>query len=89
MQVGISWDIGPVIFKYFKKHYCPDCGEKLKLKRMIKELSSHSEEWQRRQMSNDMAAGEVFIVWHDFICSQCNKRLTIDEVKEIEKTKEI
>jgi len=73
------------IFVYFRKQYCPQCGNRLKRVKVSKIVNSNSEEsinFNFHTMDNYMI-GNVKFIWSEFRCQFCNKNYTIEELKKI------
>lgn len=70
-----------------KKHYCINCGKLLKKVKVSKIVNSNSPEakfFDFHTVDNFMI-GNVKFIWTEFLCSNCKKQFTIDEMRRIEK----
>ena len=76
-----------VIYTIFKKHYCPKCKTKLTRIKTSKIVNSKSPEAKNFDFSlgDGFMVGDVEFIWKEFYCPICGKRITIDEMKRIEK----
>ncbi len=72
---------------YFKKdHFCPDCGtklEKVAVSRVVNAKSPEAKDFDF-SMGNTYLVGDVQFTWDEFACPNCEKHLTVNEMKEIE-----
>lgn len=78
------------IYIFLKKHYCPQCSRLLKVIMSSREIIPGSEEADKLNLKFSMVggmyqSGAVKIICNEFECPQCNTRITIDRMKEIEK----
>lgn len=78
------------IYLYIKKHCCPHCGQRLKVAKVSRIIHPGSYEAKQLKMDFSMAGGvyqngNVKVIWHEFECPKCNCRITVDQMKEIEK----
>ncbi len=86
---NIQWIIKSPIYVNFKKHYCPYCQSLLKVEKVSTVLSAGSDEAQKLGLDFSMVggvyqSGKVKVIWKEFKCIQCNQRITIEKMKEIE-----
>ena len=75
------------IFYLMKKHYCPKCGSRLKKSLVSKVVNSESLEAKNYDFSNHdfgRMKGDVKFYWHDFLCMDCGKQITVAEMKRHE-----
>ena len=75
-------------YVYFKKHFCPNCGKKLKTHRIIKTVNSKSPEAKKYDFYLNMTAysGDVEFRIKCFQCSDCQLDIMFDDMKKHEKT---
>ena len=72
----------------FKNHFCPDCNEKLskvKVSRIVNSKSEEAKDFNFHFVEGYMI-GNVKFIWTEFQCPNCNRQITIDEMKQIEKS---
>ena len=71
----------------WKKHYCPECHERLKKIKVSKIVNSRSPEAKDFDFStfDSYMIGNVKFIWTEFQCPACGKQISIDEMKKIEK----
>ncbi len=75
------------ILYLLKKHYCPKCGSRLKKVLVSKVVKSDSLEAKNYDFSNydfGRMKGDVKFYWHDFLCPDCKKQITVNEMKNHE-----
>lgn len=75
------------IFYLMKKHYCPKCNAKVKKTLVSKIVNSNSLEAKNYDFSNydfGRMKGDVKFYWHDFLCLDCGKQITVGEMKRYE-----
>lgn len=71
----------------FKKHYCPNCGvalEKIKISKIVNSKSEEARNFEF-EFGESYMIGNVKFIWDEFQCPICKKRISIDEMKRIEK----
>ena len=70
-----------------KKHYCPACRTKLTLIKTSKIVNSKSPEAKNYDftLGDSFMVGDVEFIWKEFYCPTCKKRISIDEMRRIEK----
>ena len=80
--IGDSW-----FYTNLKKHCCPTCNEKLEVIKVSKVVNSKSQEAKNYDFSlgDSFMVGDVEFIWNEFYCPVCDKRVSIDEMKQIEK----
>ena len=76
-----------VIYTIFKKHYCPVCGTKLTRIKTSKIVNSKSPEAKNYNfvLGDSYMVGDVMFIWKDFYCTICDRKITVNEMKEIER----
>lgn len=97
MVHGVRY-IGKDAIYLSKKHYCPDCKTELKKVNVSKVLNSNSEEAKNMpkilsrtiigsrgiKFRNYNYLGNIKYVWKEFMCKNCHRHFTVEEMKEIE-----
>ena len=84
--VKYMYDFNP-IYAHFKKHYCPKCGERLKLKYISNVVNSNSAEAK----NYDFSFGDTFLVGNVefraryFYCPKCGLSISFKEMEKHEK----
>ena len=75
------------LYVNLKKHYCPDCKAKLEKQKVSKIVNSRSEEAKnfKFEFGESFMIGDVKFIWTEFYCPTCEKRISIDEMRRIEK----
>lgn len=79
-----------VVYTSFKKHYCPDCSNKLKTVKVSKVVNYKSPEakdydfYFGRPGQGVMVTGDAMFIWKEFECSNCARHFTVEELKKIE-----
>lgn len=71
------------IFVHCRKHRCPVCGGELGAVKVSRIVHSSSEEAKDFDFS-DMI-GNVKFIWTEFLCRDCGRNYSIDEICKIEK----
>lgn len=77
------------LYVYLKKHFCPICKTKLKIKYTSEIVNSNS----LRAKDFDFSLGDTFLVGDVefrtkcFYCPECNKYISFQKMKKIEKKK--
>ena len=76
-----------IIYTIFKKHYCPTCGTRLTRIRTSKIVNSRSPEAKNYDFSlgDSFMIGDVEFIWKEFYCPICKRRISIEEMRRIEK----
>lgn len=71
----------------WKKHYCPECHERLDKIKVSKIVNSKSPEAKDFDFStfDSYMIGNVKFIWTEFQCPVCGKQISIDDMKRIEK----
>lgn len=70
-----------------KKYYCPECNEilgKTKVYKIVNSNSPEAKNFDFHTVDNYMI-GDVKFIWTEFLCPKCNRQISIDEMKHIEK----
>lgn len=82
------YDANPV-WVHCKKHFCPECGSRLKLRKFRKTVNSRSPEAK----DYDFSVGKKFLVGDvefrtmSFYCPECEQDILFKEMKKYESTK--
>lgn len=76
------------IYVYWKKHYCPECRVRLTIKCSSRIVNSESLEAKGYDFSlgDTKLEGDVEFRKCYFWCEKCQKRITFEQMKEIERT---
>ena len=76
-----------IYFTRIKKHYCPECGERLGLIACSKVVNRKSEEARNFNFSigDSYMIGNIKFTWDEFICPKCERQFIVKELKRIEK----
>ena len=87
MKVGKKYVNNAIFYTIFKKHYCPVCGTKLTRLKTSRIVNSKSPEAKKYDftLGDSYMDGDVEIIWKEFYCQICKKRIPIDEMRRIEK----
>ena len=74
-------------FFFFKKHFCAECKTELTKIRTSKIVSSYSEEAEDYPFFNGETSyeGDARFVFWEFVCSNCNKHISIKAQRQQEK----
>lgn len=85
----IQWKVKNPFYVHLKKHKCPYCGVTLKTQKVSKIVNSNSEEAKNFdfQSFDTFMIGNVKFIWTEFLCPNCNRHFSIDEMKKIEQTR--
>lgn len=80
---GYSFKCDNPFYVFFKKHYCPECGNKLFRKKVSKIINSQSPSAKRYdfEVADMSIKGDMNFVHIEFYCSQCKKYYTVKEAK--------
>ena len=87
---GIKYINEDIIYISFKKHYCPNCKNKLKTVKVSKKIDSNSPEAKNYSFDvgslgdRFVVSGEVEFVQKEFDCPNCHKHFTVKELKKAE-----
>ena len=87
-MMGRKYFCNDVIYTIFKKHYCPVCETQLSRIKVSKIVNSKSPEAKNYDFSggDGFMVGDVEFIWDEFYCETCDKTISIDETKRIERT---
>lgn len=87
MLVGKKYVNNAIFYTIFKKHYCPVCGTKLARVKTSKIVNSRSPEAKKYDftLGDSFMVVDVEFIWKEFYCPTCKKRISIDEMRRIEK----
>ncbi len=88
MAKGKKYLNDDICYTVFKKHYCPQCGEKLKCIKASKVVNSSSPEAKNYDFgmgADSFMVGDVEFIWKEFYCEKCKKQISVSEMKQIEK----
>ena len=71
-------------FFVYRKHFCPECGAKLRVKKNAKVVDSASEEAKDYDFSNGAGfmVGNIRFVRTEFLCKACKKTYSVEEVRQ-------
>lgn len=89
MKSGIKYSLENPFYIYFKKHYCPSCKEKLRVRYKSEIIDSRSPQAKKYDFSlgDTFLSGEVEFKTPYFYCSACGVDISVYNMKEYEKTK--
>jgi len=78
------------LYIHLKKHYCPKCGNKVKVSDTKKTINSKSEEAKEYDFSvgDTYFVGEVEFRTKCFYCGQCGLSISVEKMREYEKAKQ-
>ncbi len=81
---GYSFRCEHLFYTLFKKHCCPNCGNKLLRKKVSEIVNSKSPEAEKYdfEVADITVKGDMKFTHIEFYCGQCNKYYTIKEAKE-------
>lgn len=87
MNIGIKYINNAMFYTLFKKHYCPNCKNKLKLVKKSKTVNSNSPEAKNYDfnLGDGFMEGNVKFVWKEFECAMCQKEFTVNEIRSTER----
>ena len=70
-------------FIYFKKHYCPCCGNKLARKKVSEVIHSDSDEAKNYdfEVADITVKGNMNFTHIEFFCPVCQRNYTVKEIK--------
>ena len=87
MKTAIKYVYDANLFYILKKHYCPHCGNRLQLKYDSKIINSKSPEAKDYDFSlvDSYLVGDVEFRTRYFYCSNCKMKISVREMKSIEK----
>lgn len=80
---GYGFTCESPFFVYFRRHYCPICGQKLLRKKVSKVVHSDSEEAKdyNFEIADNYVKGNVRFSHIEFFCPACQKYYTVKEAK--------
>ena len=80
---GYSFKCEHLFYTFFKKHYCPNCGNKLLRKKVSVVINSESSEAKDYdfEVADTIVKGDMKFSHIELYCNQCNKCYAIKEVK--------
>jgi len=87
MVSGVKKDSGDFIYMRLKKHVCPDCGQKVFVKKVKKVIKAGS----RAAKDYDFTVGDITLdgkvkfIWYEFKCTGCGNMTTEADMKAYEK----
>lgn len=86
-MAGIKYFNHDIFYTMFKKHYCPVCAAELTCIKTSKTVNSKSPEAGNYDfaLGDSFLSGDVKFIWKEFYCPKCEKRISVDEMKRIEK----
>ena len=89
MIIGTKYINNAIFYTLLKKHYCPNCKNRLRLVKKSKIVNSNSPEAKNYDfnLGDGFMYGNVKFVWKEFRCPTCQKEFTIEDVKRIERSK--
>lgn len=81
---GYSFKCENPFFVYFKKHYCPCCGNKLVRQKVSEVIHSDSEEVKNYdfEVADITVKGNMKFTHIEFHCANCQRNYSIKETKE-------
>ena len=82
--MGYKFTCESPFFVYFKKHYCPCCGNRLVRQKVSKVIHSASEEAKNYdfEVADITFKGYMKFTHIEFHCPVCQKYYTVKETKE-------
>ncbi|MBO5312947.1 MAG: hypothetical protein J6B29_03175 [Clostridia bacterium] len=72
-----------IIYTVFKKHFCPTCGTRLKRVKTTKIVNAKSFEAKNYDI-DPYTIGDVKVSLVEFYCPNCDKQISIEDMKKIE-----
>ena len=71
-------------FFVYRKHFCPKCGEKLRVTKNVRIVDSASDEAKNYDLSSGdgFMVGNIKFIRTEFRCRACEKTYSIDEVRQ-------
>lgn len=81
---GYSFKCENPFFVYFKKHYCPCCGNRLVRQKVSEVIHSDSEEAKNYdfEVADITVKGNIKLTHIEFHCANCQRNYSIRETKE-------
>ena len=86
MVSGVKKDSGDFVFMRLKKHVCPDCGQKVfvrKIKKTIKAGSRAAKDYDFT-VGDITLEGKVKFIWYEFKCTDCGNQFTEAQMRNFE-----
>lgn len=87
MVSGVKKDSGDFVYMRLKKHVCPDCGQKVFVRKISKTIKAGS----RAAKNYDFTVGDITLdgkvkfIWYEFKCTGCGNMTTEADMKAYEK----
>ncbi len=80
---GYSFKCDNPFYVFLKKHYCPECGNRLLRKKVSKIINSQSPSAKKYdfEVADISVKGDMNFVHIEFYCRQCKKYYTVKEAK--------
>ena len=80
---GYRFNCENPFFVYFKKHYCPCCGNRLVRQKVSEVIHSDSEEAKNYdfEVADITVKGNMKFTHIEFFCSGCQRNYTVKEIK--------
>ena len=80
---GYGFKCEHLFYTFFKKHYCPNCGNKLSKKKASAVINSESPEAKNYdfEVADITVKGGMKFTYIEFFCNQCHKYYTVKEAK--------
>ena len=87
MISGVKKNTGDVLYMRLKKHVCPDCGQKVFVRKIKKVINSGSKSAANYDFTiGDVTLeGKVKFIWYEFKCTGCGNMTTEAVMKAFEK----
>lgn len=81
---GSSFKCQNPFFVYFKKHFCPYCGNRLTREKVSQIVHSDSQEAKNYdfEVADNTVMGNMKFTHIEFHCPVCKKNYTVKEAKE-------
>lgn len=79
---GYSFKCAHPFFVYFRKHFCPRCGERLQRKKVSEVIHSDSAEAKNCdfQVADSTVKGYMKFTHVEFYCPSCAAQYTVQEL---------
>ncbi len=80
---GYSFKCEHFFYTFLKKHYCPNCGNKLLRKKVSVVINSESPEAKDYdfEVADTIVKGDMKFTHIELYCNQCNKYYAIKKAK--------